>query len=79
MTYDEWADEYLTSAKVTKEKIREIKQKKKKCKNTQLLYFYAGKLRNLYEMYNDCMDTANELRRKANRLRERGTEKLVMV
>lgn len=72
MTYDEWADEYVRSAEKTLELIEKYRRKKRSCKNTQLLYFYSGKLQKLEEMYADCMYSAAELRRKAARDRKRG-------
>lgn len=70
MTYDEWADEYLSSANETLKQIEEYKKKKRGCKNTQLLLFYGRKLAILEGMYADCMYTACELRRKAIRERK---------
>ncbi len=79
MTYDEWADEYLKSAKATKEKIQEYRKKMKNCRNARLLYVYHKRLSILYEMYDDCMYTADVLRRKADSLRKRGMLKLIIV
>ena len=79
MTYDEWADEYLKSAEVAMEQIEKYRLKMRSCKNTQLLYFYSGKLQKLEEMYAHCMYTARILRLKAAKLRERGLQNLVVV
>lgn len=79
MTYDEWADEYLKSARATKEKIVEYEEKKRKCRSPTLLFEYTRKLDILYGMYSDCMYTADKLRRKADSLRKRGLDKIIMV
>lgn len=79
MTYDEWAEEYLKSAKVAMEQIEKYRLKMRSCKNTQLLYFYSKKIATLEGMYDDCMYTARILRLKAAKLRERGLQNLVVV
>lgn len=67
--YNKWADEYLSNAYETKRLIDEYIEKKKRTKSKELLLFYDRKIISLYDMYNDCMYCANELRRKANRIR----------
>ena len=79
MTYDEWADEYLKSAKSTELKIKECERKMKGCRNTRLLFVYSKKLDALCDMYDDCMYTAGVLRRRADSLRRRGLDKLITV
>lgn len=79
MTYDEWADEYLKSAKSTELKIKECERKMKGCRNTRLLFVYRKKLDVLCDMYDDCMYTAGVLRRRADSLRRRGLDKLITV
>ena len=79
MNYDEWADEYLQSAKMTEEKIKEYREKMRKCRNTALIYKYAKKLETFNDMYNDCMYTASQLRKKANDLRKNGLHNIVTV
>lgn len=61
MTYSEWAEEYKKSADAVKEKILILKE--------QLAYAAADELKGinnrisiLYQMYLDCMDTANKLK-----------------
>ena len=70
MTYDEWADEYLKSAKATELKIKEYERKMKGCRNTRLLFVYRKKLDTLCDMYD---------RRRADSLRRRGLDKLITV
>lgn len=70
--YDKWADEYLESARLTQEKINEYQEKRKKVRrNTTLIMHYTRKIRILQDMYSDCMQSADELRRKAIHYRER--------
>lgn len=70
MTYDQWADEYLESAKATYEKIQEYEKKIKKCRSPTLLCEYNKKLDTLYDMYYDCLYSAKQLERHAERCRK---------
>lgn len=79
MNYDEWAEEYYETARLTEEKIQEYRKKMKNYRNARLLYVYHKRLSILYEMYDDCMYTADVLRRKADSLRKRGMLKLIIV
>lgn len=72
MTYDEWADEYLESARVTMEQIKKCRAECHACKNKRLLPLYQKRLRTLWEMREDLIRTADELRRKAARFRKAG-------
>lgn len=78
MTYDKLADEYLKSAQATKDIMMEYEQKKRCCRNPERLKWYAHKISILQEMYADCMLTAAELRRKANKCREAGISLVVV-
>lgn len=69
--YDKWADEYLESARLTQEKINEYREKRKRVRNTTLIMHYTRKISILQDMYSDCMQSADELRRKAIHYRER--------
>ena len=71
--YDRWAEEYKKSAELTKEKINELEQKRKRCRSNSMKVFYGRKLLTLYQMYGDCMISYRELKRKAEKTR-RGTE-----
>lgn len=76
MTYGQWADEYLKSADETHKKILELEEKRRHCRNAKLIYYYDKKLKNLYAMYGDCMYCARQLRRRADRLKEKGLQNM---
>lgn len=70
--YEKWADEYLKNADDTMEIIRKYREKMRNTKSDKLRLYYDHKILTLYEMYNDCMYAAGELRKKASRLKQRG-------
>ncbi len=69
MTYDEWADEYYETARLTEEKIKEFRKKRRETKSPSLrsLYSYSGKIQLYKEQYDDCIDAAEKLKRRAIR------------
>lgn len=68
--YYKWAEEYKTSADLTKEKIDELEKKRKRCRSVFLKNEYGGKLLVLYGQYNDCLYSYKELLRKAERAKD---------
>lgn len=69
--YNKWADEYLSNANETMKLIDEYREKMRTTKSSELRVYYDRKILLLYEMYSDCMHSANELRKKADRIRQR--------
>ena len=63
MTYQQWAGEYLESAKNVKAQIERVKEKIKTAKYDKLPEL-NNSLNILTEMYYDCMDTARLLGRR---------------
>lgn len=70
--YNKWADEYLSNANETMKLIDEYREKMRTTKSSELRVYYDRKILTLYEMYHDCIYAANELRKKASRIRQRG-------
>lgn len=70
--YNKWADEYLSNALATKRLIEEYAEKRKTTKSNEIRVYYDRKILTLYGMYHDCIYAANELRKKASRIRQRG-------
>lgn len=67
MTYDEWADEYYETARLTEEKIKEFRKKRRETKSPSLRSLYSGKIQLYKEQYYDCIDAAEKLKRRAIR------------
>ena len=67
MTYDEWAEEYYETARLTEEKIKEFKKKRRETKSPSLRGLYSGKIQLYKEQYNDCIFAAESLKRRAIR------------
>ena len=60
MTYTEWSSQYFESAEQLKEKIAELKNSLLTSPAEQLKDINA-RISGLYQMYLDCMHTANNL------------------
>lgn len=69
--YDKWADEYLSNALATKRLIEDYKERRKTSKSKELRLYYDRKIITLYDMYDDCVYAARELRKRADRIRQR--------
>lgn len=67
MTYDEWAEEYYETARLTEEKIKEFKRKRRETKSPSLRGLYSGKIQLYTEQYDDCIYAAESLKRWAIR------------
>lgn len=63
MTYKEWAKQYYDCASDLKEKAESIREKMKGSKEPELSAL-SEKLRVMYEMYLDCIHTADELAKR---------------
>lgn len=67
MTYDEWAEEYYETARLTEEKIKEFRKKRRETKSPSLRGLYSGKIQLYKEQYDDCIYAAESLKRRAIR------------
>ena len=67
MDYDEWAEEYYETARLTEEKIKEYRKKRRETKSPSLRGFYSGKIQLYKEQYDDCIFAAESLKRRAIR------------
>lgn len=63
MTYKEWAKEYYDCASDLKGKVERIKEEMKTAREPALSAL-SEKLRVMYEMYLDCIHTADMLARR---------------
>ena len=67
MNYDEWAEEYYETARLTEEKIKEYRTKRRNTKSLSLRGLYSGKIQLYKEQYDDCIFAAESLKRRAAR------------
>lgn len=63
MTYLQWAEEYIDSANLLKEKIRVLKEQLPTAPIKELREMNF-RISTMYQMYLDCMKTADILKRK---------------
>lgn len=69
--FDDWADEYLETARKTKENIEKCRQEMRDADKSEMVISYDRKILSLWEAYDNLMRVADILRRKAAILRFR--------